>query len=63
MAFGLIPKMASTTTDASPTLLDVVIHYDSCKSLGLNAAEKSDLLQFLGSLPNNGHEHDPGDRD
>ena len=46
-----------------PTLLDVVYHYDSCKSLGLNAAEKSDLVQFLGSLPNNGHEHDPDDRD
>ena len=39
-----------------PTLLDVVNHYDSCKSLGLNASEKSDLVQFLGSLPNNGHE-------
>ena len=46
-----------------PTLLDVVNHYDSCMSLGLNAAEKSDLVQFLGSLPNNGHEHDPEDRD
>ena len=33
------------------------------KSLRLNAAEKSDLVQFLGSLPNNGHEHDPDDRD
>jgi hypothetical protein len=32
-------------------------------SLGLDAAEKSDLVQFLGSLPNNGHEHDPEDRD
>jgi len=40
------------------TLLDVVNHYDSCMSLGLNASEKSDLVQFLGSLPNNGHEHD-----
>jgi hypothetical protein len=46
-----------------PTLLDVVNHYDSCKSLGLSAAEKSDLVQFLGSLPNNGHEHDRKDRD
>ena len=46
-----------------PTLLDVVNHYDSCMSLGLDAAEKSDLVQFLGSLPNNGHEHDPEDRD
>jgi hypothetical protein len=34
------------------TLLDVVNHYDSCKSLGLSAAEKSDLVQFLVSLPN-----------
>lgn len=33
------------------TLLDVVNHYDSCKSLDLNAAEKSDLVQFLGALP------------
>jgi hypothetical protein len=33
------------------TLLDVVNHYDSCKSLGLNAVEKSDLVQFLESLP------------
>ena len=31
----------------------------ACKSLGLNAAEK----QFLGSLPNNGNEHDADDRD
>ena len=46
-----------------PTLLDVVNHYDSCMSLGLDAAEKSDLVQFLGSLPNNRHEHDPEDRD
>jgi hypothetical protein len=46
-----------------PTLLDVVNHYDSCKSLGLSAAEKSDLVQFLGSLPNNSHEHDRKDRD
>ena len=38
-----------------PTLLDVVNHYDSCMSLGLDAAEKSDLVQFLGSLPNKGH--------
>jgi hypothetical protein len=46
-----------------PTLLDVVNHYDSCRSLGSNAAEKSDLVQFLGALPNNGHEHDRKDRD
>jgi hypothetical protein len=35
-----------------PTLLDVVNHYDSCKILGLSAAEKSDLVQFLVSMPN-----------
>jgi hypothetical protein len=40
------------------TLLDVVNHYDSCKSLGLNATEKNDLVQFLGSLPNRTHERD-----
>jgi len=32
-------------------------------SLGLNASEKSDLVQFLGSLPNNGREHDQDGRD
>lgn len=40
--------MASSTTDGSPTLRDVANHHDSCKSLGLDAAEKSDLVQFLG---------------
>lgn len=34
-----------------PTLLDVVNHYDSCMSLGLTAAEKTDLVQYLLSLP------------
>jgi hypothetical protein len=33
------------------TLLDVVNHYDSCKRLGLAGQEKSDLVQFLKSLP------------
>lgn len=33
------------------TLLDVVNHYDSCFSLGLSGQEKSDLVQFLKSLP------------
>lgn len=33
------------------TLLDVVNHYDSCKNLSLSAPEKSDLTQFLMSLP------------
>jgi hypothetical protein len=41
------------------TLLDVVEHYDSCKSLGLSAADKTDLVEYLKSLP--GHDHD-GDR-
>jgi len=35
-----------------PTLLDVVNHYDSCKGLGLSTAEKSNLVQFLVSMPN-----------
>lgn len=34
------------------TLHDVVDHYDSCMSLGLSADEKSDLVQYLKSLPN-----------
>jgi hypothetical protein len=33
------------------TLGDVVNHYDSCFSLGLSAGEKSDLVEFLKSLP------------
>ncbi|HSB76611.1 MAG TPA: hypothetical protein VLC12_13230, partial [Terriglobales bacterium] len=33
------------------TLLDVVSHYDSCMSLGLSAREKSDLVEYLKSLP------------
>ena len=48
-----------------PTLLDVVNHYDSCKNLGLQAGEKSDLVQYLMSLPDqkqddkdNGKDHD-----
>jgi cytochrome c5 len=45
-----------------PTLLDVVNHYDDCKSLGLTAAEKNDLVEFLKSLPNN-RNHDGDDRD
>jgi cytochrome c peroxidase len=42
------------------TLLDVVDHYDSCKSLGLSAAEKNDLVEYLKSLPERDHD---GDRD
>jgi hypothetical protein len=33
------------------TLLDVVDHYESCKNLGLSAADKSDLVEYLKSLP------------
>jgi hypothetical protein len=33
------------------TLLDVVNHYDTCKSLGLGVAEKRDLVEYLKSLP------------
>lgn len=35
------------------TLLDVVNHYDSCFGLGLSGEEKSDLVQYLKSLPAN----------
>lgn len=34
------------------TLLDVVNHYDTCMSLGLSDQEKSDLVEYLKSLPN-----------
>ena len=34
-----------------PTLLDVVNHYDSCFSLGLADQDKTDLVQFLKSIP------------
>ena len=33
------------------TLLEVVNHYDSCMSLGLSGTEKSDLVEYLKSLP------------
>jgi len=33
------------------TLLDVVNHYDTCKSLGLTDPEKHDLVEYLKSLP------------
>jgi hypothetical protein len=33
------------------TLLDVVNHYDTCKSLGLTGQEKHDLVEYLKSLP------------
>ena len=32
------------------TLLDVVNHYNTCKSLGLTAQEKNDLVEYLKSL-------------
>jgi hypothetical protein len=32
------------------TLLEVVNHYDTCMSLGLNSQEKSDLVEYLKSL-------------
>jgi mono/diheme cytochrome c family protein len=35
-----------------PTLADVVNHYDGCFSLGLTDQDKSDLIEFLKSLPN-----------
>ena len=31
------------------TLMDVVNHYDSCFKLGLNAQQKSDLVEYLKS--------------
>jgi len=37
-----------------PTLLDVVNHYDSCFSLGLSNREKSDIVEYLKSLPSEG---------
>ena len=33
------------------TLLDVVNHYDSCFNLGLSSQDKSDLVEYLKSLP------------
>jgi len=33
------------------TLLEVVNHYDNCLSLGLSDQDKSDLVEFLKSLP------------
>jgi hypothetical protein len=33
------------------TLLDVVNHYDRCFGLALSDQDKSDLVQFLKSLP------------
>ena len=33
------------------TLLDVVNHYDSCMNLALSDQNKTDLVEFLKSLP------------
>jgi hypothetical protein len=34
------------------TLADVLNHYDSCMSLGLSQGERSDIVEYLKSLPN-----------
>jgi cytochrome c peroxidase len=39
-------------------LSDVVNHYDSCFSLGLSGDEKSDLVQYLKSLPSTDDDQD-----
>lgn len=39
------------------TLLDVVNHYDSCFNLGLSEGEKTDLVEYMKSLPSGDHEH------
>ncbi|HYX53977.1 MAG TPA: hypothetical protein VE783_11045 [Candidatus Limnocylindrales bacterium] len=44
------------------TLGDVINHYDTCFSLGLSTQEKSDLTQYLLSLPNGKRDSDR-DRD
>ena len=41
-----------------PTLLAVVNHYDSCFRLGLGDREKTDLVEFLKSLPNSNEKGD-----
>jgi hypothetical protein len=33
-----------------------VNHYDSCFNLGLADQEKGDLVEYLKSLPNDGHQ-------
>ena len=43
-------RAASTTTAASPTLRDVVDHYDAFLHLGLSAADKADLAEYLKSI-------------
>jgi hypothetical protein len=40
------------------TLADVVEHYDTCKSLGLSAGEKTDLVEYMKSLPDGPHDAD-----
>jgi cytochrome c peroxidase len=41
-----------------PSLRDVVNHYDGCLSLGLSDREKTDLVEFLKSLPQPKKEQD-----
>ena len=40
------------------TLADVMNHYDSCMNLGLSDQEKSDVSQYLMSLPDDNRERD-----
>ena len=40
------------------TLLDVVNHYDSCFSLGLSDQDKTDVIEFLKSLPQPNKDND-----
>jgi cytochrome c peroxidase len=35
---------------SAATLVDVVNHYDRVRTLGLSAAQKSDLVEYLKSL-------------
>lgn len=39
------------------TLADVIDHYDSCMNLGLSGQEKSDISQYLLSLPTPSRDH------
>ena len=49
-ASGPTRRAASTTTGASARSQDVVEHYDGFMGLGLDASEKSDLVEYLKSL-------------
>lgn len=37
------------------TLTDVINHYDSCMSLGLDSSETTELVEYLKLFPNPGH--------